>query len=347
MRAGDHVIDDGERVVDVARALGFDRTVVARWVINAKKHGRQSLRATVAPGAPYKLDDEQVELLRFLINEIEPNFFGFRAALWTRAMVAALIDKVFGVQLSVESVGRIMRDRMGLSPQRPVSRTYQADDSAVHRWVHSEYPKNRQRAELCGATIYFADEASVRSDYHSGTTWAERGKTPGVPATGARFSMNLISAISPQGQMYWEHVQGRMNAERFIEFLNGLLGHDDGRVFVTVDDHPAHRANAVRDFVEQNAERLELQYLPLYSPQLNPDELVWNHLKNHTISKSAFSVADQMSTLIIDHLEGARRCTGHGPRLLRRAKLSLCCSVKSYLISARISMALTDGGKAQ
>ena len=120
LRAVDQVIDGGERVVDVARSLGFDRTVVARWVIKANKHGRQSLLATVAPGAPSKLDDEQIQLLRFVIVEIEPNFFGFQAALWTRAMVAALIDKVFGVQLSVESVGRIMRDRMGLSAQRPV-----------------------------------------------------------------------------------------------------------------------------------------------------------------------------------------------------------------------------------
>jgi len=313
LRAVDQVIDGGERVVDVARSLGFDRTVVARWVIKAKKHGRQSLLATVAPGAPSKLDDKQIQLLRFVIVEIEPNFFGFQAALWTRAMVAALIDKVFGVQLSVESVGRIMRDRMGLSAQRPVRRAYQADDTAVHHWVHNEYPRISQRAEQRGATIYFADEASVRSDYHSGTTWAPRGKTPKVAATGSRFSMNLISAISPQGKMYWEQVEGRMNAERFIEFLSALLDHDDGPVFVIVDNHPAHRANAVKDFVEQHAEQLELYYLPSYSPQLNPDELVWNHLKNHTIGKSAYRLADQMSRLINDHLSWLART----PQMIR------------------------------
>ncbi|WP_339782511.1 transposase [uncultured Marinobacter sp.] len=58
--------------------------------------------------------------------------------------------------------------------------------------------------------MYFGDEASIRSDYHSGTTWAPRGETPIIRNTGSRFSINLISAISPRGELRFKTIQGNM-----------------------------------------------------------------------------------------------------------------------------------------
>ena len=151
----------GERVTDVARTLGFARPVVNRWVLRARREGVQALQATVASGRPAKLDDAQVEFIRSIILEIDPEFWGFKPRLWTRAMVVDLIEHVFGIRLSVEAVGRMMRERMGLSPQRPVRRAYQCDESLVQRWIEQDYPAIQARAERLGATIYFADEASV------------------------------------------------------------------------------------------------------------------------------------------------------------------------------------------
>ncbi|NNF57641.1 MAG: IS630 family transposase [Rhodothermaceae bacterium] len=296
-------VEAGERVTDVARTLGFDRAVVNRWVLKARKEGIEALHATVAPGRTPVLDDAQVEFLRFLILEIDPAFWGFESRLWTRAMVVALIERVFGVRLSVESVGRIMRERMGLSPQRPVRRAYEADDEQVRRWVEEAYPAIRARAKERGARIYFADEAQVRSDDHSGRTWAPRGETPVVGATGQRFSINLVSAISPEGELCWMRVEGRMNAQKFIDFLAALIRGRRRPVFVIVDNHPSHKAKAVAKFVEANKERLELYFLPPYSPELNPDEQVWNHLKNHTIGKRGFYVATQLWQMVSEHLE--------------------------------------------
>lgn len=202
-------------------------------------------------------------------------FWGFTPKLWTRAMVADLIEHVFSTRLSVEAVGRMMRDRMGMSPQRPVRGAYQGNEALVRRWVEQDYPAIQARAKARGATIYFADEASVRSDYHSGTSWAPVGETPVIGATGSRYSVNLVSAISPCGELRWMRVEGRMNAARFIDFLAALIKRKP--VFMIVDNHPSHRAKAVADFVEANKKRLELYFLSPYSRQLNPDEQVWNY----------------------------------------------------------------------
>ena len=115
-------------------------------------------------------------------------------------MIRDLIRREFGVALSEVSVGRLLR-MMGLSPQRPLHRAYEQDPEAVQRWKSEQFPAIRAEAKKAGATVYFADEAGVRSDYHSGTTWAPVGRTPVVASTGARWSVNMLSAVSAQGKL--------------------------------------------------------------------------------------------------------------------------------------------------
>ena len=304
----------GERPTDVARTLGFDRAVVSRWAQKARKHGLEALEASVAPGRTPTLDDDQVAFVRLLILELDPEILGFETALWTRAMVAVLIEHLFGHRLSVEAVGRMMRDRMGLSPQRPVRRASEANAAAARRWVGQDYPAIRSRAKALGARIYFADEASVRTDYHSGTTWAAVGSTPVVRSEAKRATVNLVSAISPEGDLRWARVRGRMTAERFIDFLAALIEDRDKPTFVIVDNHPVHRAKAVAAFVEANAERLELHFLPPYSSELNPDEQVWNHLKHHTVGKrGGRAKAKRLWRWVSEHLDGLTKV----PELVR------------------------------
>jgi hypothetical protein len=107
------------------------------------------------------------------------------------------------------------------------------------------FQKIKTLARKAKAEIYFGDEAGVRSDYHSGTTWAKRGKTPIVSTTGARFGLNLISAISPQGQMRFMITKGRVGAKVFIDFLIRLIHNAKRPIFLVVDGHPAHRAKKV------------------------------------------------------------------------------------------------------
>jgi transposase len=203
--------------------------------------------------------------------------------------------------LSDVSVGRLLK-KLGLSPQKPLRRAYQQDPEAVDRWVKEEYPAIRKLAKREKAEIFFADEASVRSDYHSGTTWAPRGQTPVVPTTGARFSLNLVSAVSPRGDMRFMTVNGRMNAAKFIEFLQRLMKGSDRPVFLIVDGHPTHRAVKVKKFVASTKGKLRLFFLPPYSPELNPDESVWNYVKNHHVGKATITGPDQFRDLVLGTL---------------------------------------------
>ena len=196
LRAVD-AVESGVHPEDVAASLGMARGTVYGWLAKYREGGRDALRARPVPGRPPKLSGQQMRPLYALIVGADPRQFEFEFALWTRDMVRTLIRREFKVSLSAVSVGRLLRG-LGLSPQRPLWRAWQADPEAVQRWRERGFPAIRNQAKAEGATVYFADEA-VRSDYHAGTTWAPVGRTPVVKATGARHSLNMISAVTAQG----------------------------------------------------------------------------------------------------------------------------------------------------
>jgi transposase len=193
-------IQQGAHPDEVAAGLGMTRAAVYGWLAKYREGGLEALTARPVPGRPSKLSGAQLARLYGLVVGNDPRQLRFAFALWTRAMVRELIRREFGVALSEVSVGRLLRS-LGLSPQRPLYRAYQQNPEAVRRWKTEEYPSIPAAAKQAGATIYFADEAGVRSDYHAGTTWAPVGPTPVVATTGDRFGVNLISAVTARGKL--------------------------------------------------------------------------------------------------------------------------------------------------
>lgn len=305
-------VEAGESPEDVIRVLGFGRTVIYDWLAKYREGGIQALRAKPISGRPSKLAGKQIKWLYRTITSKNPLQLRFEFALWTRGMIRDLIREQFGVRLSEVSVGRLLR-KLGLSPQKPLRRAYEQDPERVQKWIDEEYPKIRALAKKERASVYFGDEAGVRSDFHSGTTWAVKGQTPVVPATGQRFGLNLISAVSPRGEMRFMIVNGRMNAGRFIEFLDRLTHNQSRPVFLIVDGHPSHRARKVSEYVRGKKGKLRLFFLPAYSPELNPDELVWNHLKNNGIGKRIIRTRDELKRVVLGHLRSLQKT----PALIR------------------------------
>jgi transposase len=256
------------------------------WLAKYRAGGKDALRARPVPGRPPTLTGPQLARLYALVVGSDPRQLRFEFALWTREMVRTLIRREFGVRLSVVSVGRLLR-KIGLSPQRPLHRAYQQNPEAVQRWKTEQFLAIREQAAAEGGTVYFADEAGIRSDYHAGTTWAPVGQTPVVANTGARFSINMISAVTAQGALRFAVYGQATTAQVFIDFCTRLLHDADGPVYLIVDGHPAHRATATKEFVISTEGRLKLFFLPGYSPELNPDEWVWKNVKHDRTARSA------------------------------------------------------------
>ena len=277
-------VEAGESPEIVIAALGFTRPRIYEWIAKYREGGIDALRARKAPGQKPKLKGYMVRWLYNAITMKSPLQFKFPFALWTRAMVGQIIRDRYGVSLSQVSVGRLLA-KLGLTCQRPLFRAVEQNRSLVEEWIRSEFPAIKARAAAENAEIFFGDESAIRSDHHAGTTWAPSGETPVVRTTGKRFRLNMLSAISAKGGLNFMVCTGTVAAPQFCEFLDRLMHGRRRKIFLIVDGHSMHKAKAVKEHIERFEGRLELFFLPPYSPELNPDELVWNHVKTHTVGK--------------------------------------------------------------
>jgi transposase len=299
-------VQNGESPRDVARVLGVNRVSVYGWLALYRSGGWGKLEAKKRGGRKPKLDAKAIEWIYRTVTLGNPSQLKMPFVLWSAKLIASAIDKQFGLKLSKASVCRLLH-QLGLSAQRPLWRAYQRDPKAVELWIKEQYPEIGAAAKRAKGEVWFADEAGVRSDAHSGTTWAPRGKTPIVSTTGARFGLNVISAVNRRGELRFMCVDGKVNAEVFIEFLKRLVATAGHPVFLVVDGHPTHKAVKTRKFVESLAGKLKLFFLPGYSPDLNPDELVWNNLKSQGTGKRAITGPNQLKKLVVGHLRSMQK----------------------------------------
>ena len=275
----------GERPSAVIQSLGLCRTTIYKWLRAVKHGGEKALAARKASGRPGALTPKQKLQVRRWINGKDPRQYGFDFGLWTRQIVASLIEEKFAVSLGVTAVGRLLHE-LDITPQKPLRRAYERDPKAIARWTNEVFPALKKRAKRRGATIFFLDEAGVRSDQALGRTWGLRGRTPEVATSGQRQSINAVSAVTAQGAFWYALYSQRLNAATFLELLRAFMRGRKGRVFLVLDGHPAHAAKLIKDYVQGLKGRLELHFLPGYAPELNPDEFVWNHLKRQGVAKT-------------------------------------------------------------
>jgi transposase len=312
------VAEDGMGKSQAARTFGVTRQSIDNWLRRVEEAG--SVRGLAArkrgPKPRPRLGPEQDREAVRLIRGDCPDQLLLPFALWTREAVVALLRRRFGLSVSLSTAGRYLR-RWGLTPQRPRRRAYERDPAAVKRWLAEQYPAVAARAKTRNALVLWGDEMGLRSDDPVGRSYAPRGRTPVVPASGRRFGCNTISAVSNLGRLWFMVFGGRFNSGVFLAFLGRLLRAVPGerKLVLIVDSHPAHKSAAVRRWLAGAAAkgRVELVYLPGYSPELNPDELLNQDTKQ---AMKKCRPADQRE--MMQNVRGHLRRRQKQPDVLRR-----------------------------
>ena len=275
----------GMTQAQAARVFGVHHNAVNRWIKRYREGGWAGLgerRRGRRPGEQAALTERQQQEIIALVRDSTPDQLGLPGFLWTREAVAELIGRRYGLQLARTTVGAYLRG-WGFSPQKPQRRALEQNPAAVGRWLAETYPAIRAQAKREGGVVVWLDEMGVRSDAAAGRSWAPVGQTPVIKGTGKRFRVNMLSAISNAGMLRFRLFVGSFNGQVFLDFLGRLLRDCGGRkVHLIVDGHPVHRAKLVSAWVGRHADRIELHFLPGYSPELNPVELL-----NHDVKANA------------------------------------------------------------
>jgi transposase len=247
------------------------------------------------------LNEEQQQAIQHLIHAHTPDELGLPLALWSRPAVSALIEKQYGITLPVRTVGSYLQ-RWGFTPQRPLDRAYEQDPVAVRTWLGKEYPAIAQRARAEGGEIYWGDETGLRSDDVRGRSYARRGDTPVVRPCHQREKVGLLSAVTNRGTVRWMILKQAMNPVLLIEFLRRLVRDAQRKVFLILDNLPAHHAPPVVTWLQQHRDHIEVFYLPSYSPELNPDEMLNADLKQAITKQAPARRKGELKKAVIRHL---------------------------------------------
>lgn len=227
---------------------------------------------------------EETEVQR-LIQDRTPDQLKMNYALWTRQAVSELIEARTGVRLQVRTVGKYLK-RWGYTPQKPLKKAYEQSPAAVGKWLDEQYPAIAKRAKAEGAEIHWGDETGLRSDDVRGRGYAPRGQTPVLRINAKREGLSVLSTVTNKGEMRWKVFAGALNAKILIGFLTRLIRQRKGKIFLILDNLRVHHSKLVKQWLAENSKQIEAFYLPSYSPELNPDELLNADLK-HSITTAA------------------------------------------------------------
>ena len=269
----------GWRRDEVAEAFGVSETSVSHWLSRAAVGGLAALAGRVAPGPEPELSEEQVGLIPEFLRH-GPEAYGFRGVLWTCGRVAEVIKEEFGVAYDKGHVSRLLK-RLRWTPQMPIRRASQRDESAIERWRAATWPRLLREAETERRTLVFVDEAGFYLLPSVVRTYAPAGRTPALRAKLTRDHLSVMGGMTPTGRVYTLARQESLNGFHSVEFLAHLLRVAGRRLLVIWDGSPIHRRSLVNEFVSGTQGKVRVEPMPACAPDLNPwDEGGWHHLKN-------------------------------------------------------------------
>jgi transposase len=291
----------------VARVHNIAQRTVFDWLSLYRSGGWDALKEGARSGRPRKLSGDDMKWVYDAVTQGNPLNYKFEFCLWTLNIIRTMIERNRGIKLSKSSVSRLL-GHLGLSPQRPIYKSYKQNPQKILHYLNETFPEAVAQAKAIGAIIFFVDEASVRSDAHRGSSWGKAGETPVVRNSGGRFNLNVISAVSPRGDMRFSFIDGKMNSEKFIAFLKKLHKDADQPILVITDNARYHHSKATQAFIENQEGNIQLVFLPAYSPELNPDEQVWNHAKAR-LSKLSILTKEDMKAGLFSILRSIQKQT--------------------------------------
>jgi transposase len=307
-------VREGERPSSVVASFGFSRTTIYKWIKAASTPGLglKALRSRPATGRPRTLTPRQERQVFRWVNGRDPRQYGLDFGLWTRAVVADLIERKLGMRLGVTAVGALLA-KLGLTPQKPLQRAYQRDPDAIEQWRRERFPAIARQARAAGGEVWFWYESGFRADTVHGKTWGVKGQTPVVQRPGQRQTISAASAVNARGAFWYCTYQGGLTAELFVSLLRRMMRGRSKPVHLVVDGLPAHKTALVKAYVASTNGMLKLHFLPGYAPDLNPDEGVWSHMKRTGVARAPLRRGENLQQKIAAQLAAIKRV----PRLVR------------------------------
>jgi transposase len=299
------LIVSGRKKGEVAQIIGVRGASISEWWKNYKDNGIKGLsskkRGVKSEDKKLLSAKQEQEIMKMIIDTM-PDQLKLDFALWTRKAVKELVEREFGVVLAINTMGDYLR-KWGFTPQKPKKKAYEQCSKKVQKWLEQEYPAIQKRSKEENAEIQWADETGVRNNCQHGRSYAPKGRTPIKKSMSKRFSLNMISTVTNQGKVQFMIYSENMNSDKFIEFLKQLIKNNEQKIFLILDNLRVHHSYIVKDWIAENKAKIELFFLPAYSPEKNPDEYLNCDLKQGLSNKPAPKNQEKLKENLENHMQ--------------------------------------------
>ena len=224
---------------------------------------------------------EQEKEIKKIILDKNPNQLKFECFLWNAKTIKELIKQRYGIELGKQTV-RDYLERWGFSMQCPQKRAYYQKESEVEAFKTAIFPEIKKLSIKENAEIYFGDETGVNNQAYNPKGYAPKNHPPIVRFQTSRVTVNMLSAVSPNGEHKFMLYEDSTTQQKLIEFMSKLVKEKKkDKVFLILDNLKVHHGKLVRQYLIDNVDKITVFYFPSYSPEINPDEYLNNILKNN------------------------------------------------------------------
>lgn len=295
----------GLPVMQIVEMTGLSWPGVRAALDRYESGGMSALKPAIRgkkPGTGRSLTAQQEQAIRQIICDKRPEQLKMEFALWSRAAVAQLIEREYGLKLQVRTVGKYLA-RWGFTPQKPIKKAYEQRPEAVKKWLDEEYPAIAQRAQAEGGEIHWGDETALVNTDVRGRCYAPAGQTPvAYTVGGTRQKLSMLATVTNQGKTRWMIIEEAFNSDKLIEFLEALIKDAGRKVFLILDNLRVHHSKPVKAWVEERKDKIEIFYLPSYSPELNPEERLNANLKQAIGTKVPVRTKAKLKAAATQHM---------------------------------------------
>ncbi|WP_446750553.1 IS630 family transposase [Streptomyces sp. WZ-12] len=298
---------------EVARRLRVSVKSAYQWQQLWRQGGADALGSRGPGGGRCRLSPRCLAKLAVYLDQGPAAHGWVEDQVWTAARVVTLIGRKFHVSYSVSGATRLMH-RLGFSPQVPARRVAERDEQAVKVWKEATWAEVKEPGRPGGGYLCFEDEAGFTRKPPRGRTWGRRGVTPVVTVSGrrsGRLSVAGLVAMRPGSRTRLchrliAHPAGKgkrrsMSERDFIALIDGAHQLVKAPIVLVWDRLNTHVSRRMRKLIDER-EWLTVFLLPAYSPDLNPVEWVWAHVKR-SLANLAVVALDRLEALVRNRLK--------------------------------------------
>lgn len=279
----------------IAQIMEVSQSRVSQLHSQFQEAGEAGLVVKKATGAPPKLTSTQRALIPDLLSK-GAEYYGFEGEVWTRARVGEVIKQHFGVNYEVSTIGLLLKE-LGFTLQKPTRRDYRQNLQRVGPWQKETLPELKKTADIDKRLVLYVDESAFYLLPQLRRTWAPAGQTP-ILIEGCQYAhLSVLSAISHQGDLYYQLQESSYTGTEIAQFLGDLCKLTQQKLLIIWDGASIHRSQEVKDWLrtENVDDRVQLALLPAYSPQLNAAEQVWAWLKGGELKNLCCKTLDELT----------------------------------------------------